>query len=65
MKLSNGTLFNMSIFSRGNIKEYFMQIAAVLCIIKMKGLNVQCRKFEKAVVKLTGTFKDLLKAAGF
>jgi hypothetical protein len=36
----------------------------VLCIIKQKGLNVQCRKLGKAVVKLTRTFNILLKAAG-
>ncbi len=41
-----------------------MHIVAVLCFIKQKRLNLQCRKFRKAVVKLTGTFKDLLKAAG-
>ncbi len=64
MKLPNGTVFNMSIFSQGNIKEFLMHIATVLRIIKQKGRNVQCRKFRKVVAKLTGMFKDLLKAAG-
>jgi hypothetical protein len=53
-----------SIYSHGNTGEYLAHIVAVLRIIKQKGLNVQCRYLGKAVVKLTGTFKDLLKAAG-
>ncbi len=64
MKHLNGTLFNMSILSQGNSKEYLMHIIAVLRIIKQKGLDIQCRKFGKAVVKLTRMFKILLKAAG-
>jgi hypothetical protein len=54
----------MSIYSRGNNKEYLAHIVAILRIIKRKGLNVHCRKLGKAVVKLTGMFKILLKAAG-
>jgi hypothetical protein len=54
----------MSIYSCGNTKEYLAHNVAVLCIIKQKGLNIQCRNLGKAVAKLTGTFKDLLKAAG-
>jgi hypothetical protein len=64
MKFPDGIVFNMSIFSQGNTKEKLTHIIAVLHIIKQKGLGVQCRKLQKAVVKLTGTFKDLLKAAG-
>jgi hypothetical protein len=55
----------MSIYSHGNNEEYLAHIVAVLCIIKQKGLDARCRELEKAVVKLTGKFKDLLKAAGF
>jgi hypothetical protein len=54
----------MTIYSRGNTKEYLAHIVAVLRIIKQKGLEVQCRKLGKAVVKLTRTFKFLLKATG-
>jgi hypothetical protein len=54
----------MSIYSRGNTKECLAHIVAVLRIIKQKGLDAQSRKLGKAVVKLTGLFKDLLKAAG-
>ncbi len=64
MKLPSGTVFNMSIFSQGNTKEYFGHVIAVLRLINQKGLNVQCRKLAKAVDKLAGTLKNLLKAAG-
>jgi hypothetical protein len=64
IKLPDGSIINTSIYSRGNTKEYLAHIIAILQIIKQKGLNVQCRKLGKAVMKLTGTFKDLLKAAG-
>jgi hypothetical protein len=64
IKLSDGSVFNMSIYSCGSTKEYLAHIVTVLCIIKQKGLDVQCRKLGKAVVKLTGMFKDLLKTAG-
>ncbi len=54
----------MSIYSRENTEEYLAHIIAVLRILKQKGLDARCRKLGKAVVKLTRTFKDLLKAAG-
>jgi hypothetical protein len=63
-KLPDDTILNMSIYFRGNTKEYLAYIVAVLRIIKQKGLDSRCRKVRKAVVKLTRTFKDLLKAAG-
>jgi hypothetical protein len=63
IKLPYGSVFNKSIYSHGNIEEYLAHIVAVLRIIKQKGLEAQCRKPQKAVVRLTGTFKDLLKAA--
>jgi hypothetical protein len=52
MKLLDGTVFNMSIFFQGNNKEYLAHIIAILCTIKQKGLNAQCRKLAKAVEKL-------------
>ena len=36
MKLPDGIIFNMSILSRGNTKEYLLHIVAVLCIIKKR-----------------------------
>jgi hypothetical protein len=45
----------LSIYSCGNTKEYLAHIVAVLCIIKQKGLDVQCRKLGKAVVNLIRT----------
>jgi hypothetical protein len=63
VKLPDDTILNMTIYSRGNTKEYLAHTVAVLCIIKQKGLDARCKKLWKAVVKLTGTFKDLLKPA--
>jgi hypothetical protein len=63
IKLPNGTVFNMSIFSRGNTEEYLEHIVAGLPLINQKELDVQCRKLAKAVDKLAGTLKNLLKTA--
>jgi hypothetical protein len=60
----DGTVFNMSIFSQGNIKEYLAHVIAVLCLINQKRLNVQCRKLAKAVDKLVGTIENLQKPTG-
>jgi hypothetical protein len=49
IKLPDGTVFNMSIFSQGNTKEYLAHVVAVLCLISQEGLDVQCRKLAKAV----------------
>jgi hypothetical protein len=35
MKLPSGTIFNISIFSEGNTKEYLTHIVAVLRVIKL------------------------------
>jgi hypothetical protein len=42
IKLPDGSIFNMSIYSSGNTKEYLAHIVAVIRIIKQKGLDVQC-----------------------
>ncbi len=65
IKLPKGTVFNISIFSQGNNKEYLAHVATVLRLIcHHKGLSVQCRRLDKAVNKLAGMLKNLLKAAG-
>jgi hypothetical protein len=64
IKLPDGSVFNMSIFSQGNTKEYLAHVIAVLGLIRQKGLNVQCRRTAKAVDKRAGMLKNLLKAAG-
>ncbi len=63
IKLPEEIIFNMSIFSQGNTKEYLAHVIAVLCLISQKGLNVQCTKLVKAVGKLAGTL-NLQKASG-
>jgi hypothetical protein len=64
VRLPDDSHLNMLIFSRGNTKEYLAHIAAVLRIIKQKGLDVKCRKLRKAVVKQSKMLKNLLKSAG-
>jgi hypothetical protein len=65
IKLPGGSVFNMSINSHhGSTKGYLAHLVAVLHIIMQKRLDLQCRLLGKAIVKLTGTFKDLLKADG-
>ncbi len=64
MKLLDGTVFNISVYSHGNNKEYLAHVVAVLRVIKQKGPVTKCRKLGKAVVRLFGTLKNLQKAAG-
>jgi hypothetical protein len=52
IKLPNGFIFNMSIFSQGNTKEDLVHVIAVLHLICQKGLNMQWRRLAKAVDKL-------------
>ncbi len=40
IKLPNGTVFTMIIFSQVNTKEYLEHVVAVLCLINQKGLDV-------------------------
>jgi hypothetical protein len=65
VKLPDDSHLNMpSIYSCGNTKEYLTHIAAVLRIIKQKGLDAKCRKLGKAVVRQSKRLKNLLEAAG-
>ncbi len=59
VKLPDGTIFNMPIFSQGNTKEYLANVVAVLRLIRQKGLDLQCRKLAKAVDKLDGTLNNI------
>jgi hypothetical protein len=63
VKLSDNSLINMHIYSRGNTKEYLMHIVAVVCIIKQKGLDTRFRKLDKAVLRQSKMSKNLLEAA--
>jgi hypothetical protein len=64
IKLPNGTIFNKSIFSQGNTKEYLAHVLAVLCLINQRGFDVQCRKLAKAVDKLARMLENLQKTVG-
>jgi hypothetical protein len=52
IKFPDGTVLKMTIFYHGNTEEYLAHIVLVLCLINQKGLDMQCRKFSKAVDKL-------------
>ncbi len=62
--LPDKTVFNMSIFSQGNTKEYLAHVVTVLHLINQKGLDVLGRKLAKAVDKLARTLENLHKAVG-
>jgi hypothetical protein len=64
VKLPNGTVFNMSIFSRGNTEEYLTHVVAVLHLINQIRLNVQYRKLAKTAGKLAGTLENLQEPNG-
>jgi hypothetical protein len=64
VKLPDDCHLNMPIYSHGNTKEDLAHSAAVLRIIKQKGLDAKCRKLEKAIVRQSETLKNLTKAAG-
>jgi hypothetical protein len=64
VKLPDVSHLSIPIYSRGNNKEYFVHIIAVLCIIKQKGLPKKCRVLAKAVVRRSEALKNLQEAAG-
>jgi hypothetical protein len=64
VKLPDASHLSISIYSRGNNKEYLAHIVAVLCIIKQKGLPKKCIVLAKAVVRWSELLKNLQEAAG-
>jgi hypothetical protein len=52
----------MPVYFRGNNKEYFAHIVAVLQVIKQKGLPKKCQVLAKAVVKWSKALKNLQEA---
>ena len=53
----------MPVYFRGNNKEYFAHIVAVLQVIKQKGLPKKCGVLAKAVVRWSKALKNLQEAA--
>ena len=47
VKLADGTVFSMSIFTKGTPEDYLQHIIAVLRLIDQKGFHVQCKKHAK------------------
>ena len=63
VKLPDDSHISVSIFSRGNSKEYIVHIVAVLRIIEQKGLQKKCRVYAKAVAKRQAALKNLQEAS--
>ncbi len=42
LKLLDGTVISMTIFVKGNPKEYLQRVIAVLRLINQKGLDAKC-----------------------
>jgi hypothetical protein len=64
VKLLDKSHPSMPIYSRGNNKEYFAHIFAVLQIIDQKELSKKCRMLAKAVTRQPEALKNLQEAAG-
>jgi hypothetical protein len=64
VKLLNETHINMHIYSHGNNEEYLTYIVSVLRVIKQRGVDSSCRKFEKAILRQSEMLTNLLEAAG-
>jgi hypothetical protein len=63
IKLPDASHLSMSIYARGNNKEYLVHIVAVLQVIEQKGLLKKCRLLTKAVVRRSEALKNLQEAA--
>ncbi len=64
VKLPDGSHISMPIFSRGNNKEYLVQVIVVLRIIEQKGLARKCWVLAKTVATRQEALKNLQEAAG-
>jgi hypothetical protein len=62
IKLLNGTVINMSIFSQGKTKEYLAHVVAVLHLINPNRLNVQCRSLPRLLTSWLELFGNLQKS---
>jgi hypothetical protein len=64
IKLPDVAVFNMSIFSQGNTKEYLAHIVAVLRLISQKGTQCTLQEASQGCRQATpGMLKNLQKAA--
>ncbi len=63
VKLPDMSNINVPIFSRGNNKEYLVNLVAVLRIIEQKGLPKRCQVVAKVVAKRSEALKSLQEAA--
>jgi hypothetical protein len=49
----------MTIFVKGNPKEYLQHIIAILCLINQKGQDAKCREAGKELIKTSEVLEDL------
>ena len=54
----------MTIFAKGNPKEYLQHVIAVLRLINQKGLDVKCRETSKELVKTSEVLEALKCKSG-
>jgi hypothetical protein len=47
VKLADGTVFSISIFTKGSPEDYLQHIIAVLRLVGQKGRHVLCKKHAK------------------
>ncbi len=59
LKLPNGTVISMTIFAKGNPKEYLQHVIAVLHLISQKGLDTKCRAAGKELVRISEVLEAL------
>jgi hypothetical protein len=62
IKLPDTFHLSMPIYSRGNNKEYLVNIVAVLQVIEQRGLPKKCQVLAKAVVRWSKVLKNLQEA---
>ena len=59
VKLPDGTVLTMSIYSSRNPKEYLAHVIAVLRLITQKGISMECRKKAKELKRVSAVLDDL------
>ena len=64
VKLPDGTVLTMSIYSSGNPEEYLAHVIAVLRLITQKGLSMECRKKAKELERVSTVLEDLRQHEG-
>jgi hypothetical protein len=59
VELADGTVFFMSIFTKGSPEDYLQHIITVLRLIDQKGLHVQCKKHAKEMKNAASSLRAI------